>query len=500
MPKSYPDFPHHSQIAAVLRRLRRPLRLPRPIRFETTVERAARGADGVWTLDARRRRGRALRRAARRQRPPLGPALARAGVPRPDTFDGHADPRPRLPRRASSSTASASSSSGWATARWTSRSSRPTSPSARYLAARRGAWILPKYLVRPADRPASQRPADPVRSAERVFETMIRLHVGTPEKLRPAQARPPLRRGAPDGLRADPRPHRSTARSRRSRTSRASTATRSSSPTARRERVDVVVYCTGYRITFPFFDEDFISAPDNRIELFRRVFHPDIDDVFFVGLLQPLGAIMPIAEAQGAVDRRLPQRRVPLPPRRRDAARTSADDQAAMRKRYVASKRHTIQVDFDEYLRDLERERAAGAERARARGLRAAGRRARARAERPRHDAAADGGRQARAHEGRPTARRSSRAAREVFVGHRLRRGERPRHRPPHRPRERDLLQLLPRQGVGPPRARRRDRRRARGPASAPRARAATTLEALRRRRLPRLLRVPRPGPRDVSS
>ncbi len=62
----------------------------------------------------------------------------------------------------------------------------------------------------------------------------------------------------------------------------------------------MVVYCTGYKITFPFFDEDFISAPENHIELFRRVFHPEIPNVFFIGLLQPLGAIMPLAEAQGA--------------------------------------------------------------------------------------------------------------------------------------------------------------------------------------------------------
>ena len=39
-----------------------------------------------------------------------------------------------------------------------------------------------------------------------------------------------------------------------------------------------------------------------------------------------------------------------------------------MRKRYVASKRHTIQVDFDDYLYALAAERRAGAERARARG------------------------------------------------------------------------------------------------------------------------------------
>ena len=64
-------------------------------------------------------------------------------------------------------------------------------------------------------------------------------------------------------------------------------------------KADVVVYCTGYKVTFPFFDEGFLSAPDNDLPLYRRTFHPDIPNVFFVGLLQPLGAIMPIAEAQG---------------------------------------------------------------------------------------------------------------------------------------------------------------------------------------------------------
>jgi hypothetical protein len=41
-----------------------------------------------------------------------------------------------------------------------------------------------------------------------------------------------------------------------------------------------------------------------------------------------------------------------------------------MFKRYVASRRHTMQVDFDDYLAALEKERRAGAERARQHGNR----------------------------------------------------------------------------------------------------------------------------------
>ena len=137
-----------------------------------------------------------------------------------------------------------------------------------------------------------------------------------------------------------------------------------SSPTARASHADVVVYCTGYKITFPFFDEDFISAPDNHIELFRRVFHPDIADLFFIGLLQPLGAIMPLAEAQGAWVADYLRGRLRAAARRRELRADIAADQAAMRKRYVASKRHTIQVDFDDYLLRPGQGARAGAERA----------------------------------------------------------------------------------------------------------------------------------------
>ena len=42
-----------------------------------------------------------------------------------------------------------------------------------------------------------------------------------------------------------------------------------------------------------------------------------------------------------------------------------------MHRRYVTSKRHTIQVDFDDYLHGLAKERRAGAERARANLLQA---------------------------------------------------------------------------------------------------------------------------------
>lgn len=130
---------------------------------------------------------------------------------------------------------------------------------------------------------------------------------------------------------------------------------------------DVVIYATGYRVSFPFFAEDFISAPDNELPLFRRVFHPEIDGVFFLALLQPLGATMPLAEAQGKWIADYLRGRYLLPPHSEMLADIE-HDREQMRKRYVASKRHTMQVDFDSYLVQLEREQRVGRKRAAAAG------------------------------------------------------------------------------------------------------------------------------------
>ena len=78
---------------------------------------------------------------------------------------------------------------------------------------------------------------------------------------------------------------------------------------------------------------------------------------------------MPLAEAQGQWIADYLKGEYALPPRPA-LLQEIEDDAAAMRKRYVASKRHTIQVDFDDYLHALGKERRAGAERARRQGFR----------------------------------------------------------------------------------------------------------------------------------
>ncbi|HXA54612.1 MAG TPA: NAD(P)-binding domain-containing protein [Solirubrobacteraceae bacterium] len=134
------------------------------------------------------------------------------------------------------------------------------------------------------------------------------------------------------------------------------------------QEADLIVYCTGYKITFPFFDDGLIAAADNRLVLYKRVFDPDHPGLCFIGFVQPWGAIMPIAEIQGRLvaEHLCGDYALPSPGQMR------GDMEAMMRRqarRYQASKRHTIQVDFSNYVVELDDERRAGAARARERGF-----------------------------------------------------------------------------------------------------------------------------------
>ena len=131
------------------------------------------------------------------------------------------------------------------------------------------------------------------------------------------------------------------------------------------ELIDTIVYCTGYKITFPFLDTAVIDSVDNEISLFHRVIDPDNPGLYFIGLVQPLGAIMPLAEAQSEWVADLLEGTAALPSVREMQEEIAAYHRT-LRKRYVRSKRHTIQVDFLEHQAELKKARAHGRRLARA--------------------------------------------------------------------------------------------------------------------------------------
>ncbi len=236
---------------------------------------------------------------------------------------------------------------------------------ATFLAMRRGAWILPKYII---GMPTDKVTAGPLTRAPLWIQSafmwlILRLTVGkltdyglpSPDH-RPLHAHPTIsgdligRLGHGDIIVKPNIDH----------LDRGGVVFADGT----REQIDVIIYCTGYRITFPFLDPELLDTRDNQVNLYRRVVSPEHEGLYFIGLIQPLGSIMPLAEQQAEWVTELIAGDGLLPDRPK-MVREIALEQARMKRRYVNSKRHTIQVDFEDYLRSLSKERARSRERAR---------------------------------------------------------------------------------------------------------------------------------------
>jgi cation diffusion facilitator CzcD-associated flavoprotein CzcO len=366
MPVDYPDYPSHFQIADYFDDYIDHFGLRDRIEFRTEVVRAEPTGDGGWSVTVRHEDGSEETREytdlivcnghhwdARWPEP---------AFPGSDTFPGiqmHAHDY-RTPEIFEGKRVLVLGIGNSATD-ISVESSRVADST--FLAMRRGAWILPKYLLgAPTDKATSGALARaPLALQSAVMRGMLRLSVGRlsgyglpkPDH-QPLHAHPTVsdelvgRLGHGDIVVKPNIDHFDD-----------DTVVFADGTS---EQIDVVIYCTGYRITFPFFDESVVSAEDNRIDLYRRVVSIDQPNLYFIGLIQPLGAIMPLAEAQSSWVADLISGEGELP-HRSAMARDVARDQAAMDRRYVNSKRHTIQVDFDRYLRSVSRERDRSRER-----------------------------------------------------------------------------------------------------------------------------------------
>src|SRR3954469_3152328 len=361
MPDSYPDFPHHSEIHAWLRSFADEFGLRERIRFGTEVKRAERVEGGGWDVDGERFDSLVVCNGHHWD--PRFPDF-------PGTFDGptlHShhyidtrDPVDMHDKRV------LVVGIGNSAVDICSEVSRKGVAAATFLSTRSGAWVLPKYIFgRPADTLVKTNPRLPLGFQRRMGALLQRLVSGKPEDFglpRPnhkfLEAHPTvssellLRLGSGD---AKAKPDVAELLGDRVRFADGSV-----------EEVDVIVYATGYKITFPFFHPDFLSAPDNELPLYKRMFKPGMPDLVFVGLGQAIPTIFPFAELQAKLMGMYFAGEYALPPEG-EMRRTIAADERKHRKHFSNRPRHTMQLDWYVYEDELRRrEIPAGEARARA--------------------------------------------------------------------------------------------------------------------------------------
>jgi cation diffusion facilitator CzcD-associated flavoprotein CzcO len=68
------------------------------------------------------------------------------------------------------------------------------------------------------------------------------------------------------------------------------------------EEFDVIIWATGYRISFPFLDKSVVTWEEaESVPLYLKMMHGLVPSVFFIGLFQPIGCIWRLADHQARI-------------------------------------------------------------------------------------------------------------------------------------------------------------------------------------------------------
>jgi hypothetical protein len=123
------------------------------------------------------------------------------------------------------------------------------------------------------------------------------------------------------------------------------------------EPIDLVIYATGFRITFPFIDNEHLNWREGCPRLYLNAFHPQRDDLFVVGLLQPDSGLWCLSDLQSQlIALYIAACRAGLPAAgwfRRLKSELPPDLGHGIR--YLPSPRHLLEVEHFGYRRGLEK-------------------------------------------------------------------------------------------------------------------------------------------------
>ena len=124
-----------------------------------------------------------------------------------------------------------------------------------------------------------------------------------------------------------------------------------------RAKVDLILYATGFNISFPFMAVEHLAWHEGRPDLYLNVFHPERDDLFVAGLIQPDSGQFGLVDYQAQLIAAYLQC---LKQNRRGALRlqqTKRTSRSASNRgiRYVDSPRHLLEVEHFSYRQSLLR-------------------------------------------------------------------------------------------------------------------------------------------------
>jgi thioredoxin reductase len=348
MPEEYPDYPSHRQLAAYFQAYAKKFGLYQHIKFNTLVTHCERMDDGRWLVETETEGVR-----DRQHFDVLCVCNGHHWLPRMPEYPGHFDGRfihSHAVKRFSDFRDQrvlviGGGNSACDVAVETSRVATSVDMSWR-----RGYWVAPKFVMgRPADKFSERINWLPRWLWQRVSALSLKFRNGSntmyglPEPEGPLGSHHPtinedlfftIRHG-----KIKPRPEIGSLDGNKVIFKDGSQA-----------EYDVIVACTGYIISHPFFDRSFIDYSQGEVKLWLRMFHPEIDNLYFIGLFQPLGCIWPGSELQSRLMARELSGRWKRP---KDVGSLADKENRNPDFRQIDTPRHTITVDYHKFRKRL---------------------------------------------------------------------------------------------------------------------------------------------------
>jgi len=316
-PSDWPHFPHHSQLALYFDAYAEWFDFKRKIEFERTVERAQQSPDGAWevTLDGgETRRYGALCVASGQFWNPTWPD------PRPGgQFDGvefhskdYVDPSEPADLRGKRVIVVGFGNSALDIA---CELGRKENAAMVYVSTRRPRWVIPRQFgSRVWDshypHPALVRGKFKVRNPRVILRALIPRRLREWVRLRRLEAALglPHQHGLPQPAEPYFDAYPTISSELYQRVAGGDVAVKSEIEAFDGRTVtftdgasveaDAIIYCTGYKRTFPFFEGPLAGRPQDSTSLWMQIVDPDRPNLFFVGFVNPGCGVMPVVEQQ----------------------------------------------------------------------------------------------------------------------------------------------------------------------------------------------------------
>ena len=299
MPEDYPDYPSHRQLAAYFQAYAKHFDLYEHIRFGTLVKHCVRMQDGRWEVETETE--------GRREKQVFDALCVCNGhhwQPRmpqyPGNFSGRFMHSHQVKRFADFRGQRVLVIGGGNSACDVAVESSRVAASVE-MSWRRGYWIVPKFMMgQPADTFSQRIHWLPRWLWRRLSALSLRIRngrngqYGLPEPEGPIGSHHPT---INEDLFYTIRHGKIRPRADIERLEGAEVGFKDGSSGT----YDTIIACTGYVIAHPFFDKSFIDYSEGEVKLWLKMLHPSIDNLYFIGLFQPLGCIWPGSELQSRI-------------------------------------------------------------------------------------------------------------------------------------------------------------------------------------------------------